>query len=821
MIERIYCKNFRSIGECDIRLRDGLTVLIGKNGTGKSSIIESITFNLYGKIKDKTNKETVRRKGSEDGDPTISIIDFSFNGVYYRCRRWYTPKMSTMGTLYSFTPAEYEDLSNRPILDFDKTFGTEVASSTSGVTAAVESLLGVSYDGFKASFVAQQKELNSFAGLAPEKRKEFFLNLLGYSALDSAKPELSSKVKSLKTTIESLENQNLNVDEIQKIILTQEKEIDKTSKSIEKGKKLLAEADAKFADAAGKYEEVRLIAEKVSTYKEDLDRLDAEKISIEHDIEGLSTRIAENKKKTAGFDPSSSIADQLHRAETKRNRHTELSKARSQREQIEIQVKDLERKIAQQETKLAELEKKTEKEPDLTSPRAKKQELKTKYELLKHTDAELQNSIDRLSGLIASVEAGEMAKCPTCGNSIANEEGKQHLSRELAEVQAEKETLAQEISRCVADGQVAAKNLELAEGAARTYDSDVKAKLTLSTTLAHNRTDHAEKSTKVAALVEEEAKNADAALSDKEVFLLNEEIAKLIKQKEEEEKMRAAATQLATDEQALKLKQERLSAIGVEYKEKNSYVKSNTKKAESADKKKQVRDEAQAKTIQYRDLLSVREQQRAAAESLLSAQQGNLKRALQQSEQLAEFKEQIEDAMSAQLVVEFLRKELPARIAPRLSDVAGHLLDIATNGRYSMIELDEQYNVRVYTDDDIRPISQMSGGEADVISLALRIAIAKILLEASGIPSQTFILDEIFGALDDERRESTCNALMNIQDELSKILCITHIDEIKDMADYTYVVERDENNVSWVREQKSGITALKEDNAVAAPEKEA
>ena len=69
------------------------------------------------------------------------------------------------------------------------------------------------------------------------------------------------------------------------------------------------------------------------------------------------------------------------------------------------------------------------------------------------------------------------------------------------------------------------------------------------------------------------------------------------------------------------------------------------------------------------------------------------------------------------------------------------------------------------------------------------------------MPTQTFILDEIFGALDDERRESTCTALMNIQNELSKILCITHIDEIKDMADYTYIVEKDENGVSWVREQ--------------------
>ena len=75
-----------------------------------------------------------------------------------------------------------------------------------------------------------------------------------------------------------------------------------------------------------------------------------------------------------------------------------------------------------------------------------------------------------------------------------------------------------------------------------------------------------------------------------------------------------------------------------------------------------------------------------------------------------------------------------------------------------------------------------------------------MILEATGIEHQTFILDEIFGALDDDRKATTCEALQNLGQSLSKILCITHVEEIKDMADWTYVVEKDENGVSSVRE---------------------
>lgn len=808
MIERIYARNFRRIGECDIDLRNGMTVLIGKNGTGKSSIIESITFNLYGKIKDKTNKDSVRRKNAPDGESTLTVVDFALDGAYYRCRRWYTPKMSTMATLYSYTPEEYEILSKKPITEQEKEIGTEIASSTTGVTAAIVSLIGVSFDGFKASFVAQQKELSSFAGLAPESRKKFFLNLLGYASLDDVKPELAAKTRHLKGQVEGIATQSLNKESIQRDIERSEKQQERLSSSVERGTQTVEDAENRYNAAAQEYEDVRIIAEKVATLESDIARLVSERSNLISECETLTKNIESDTETCRGYDPSVSVVEKLSQAREKQRLDREAKDIRSKKEQLEEQERTRKAALGETENEMERLRVLTAKEPDVDEPSRKVAELRAQYQVLLSRQNTANQNAERLSGLLTSVNRGEMAKCPTCGNDIGDENGRAHLESELSQTTQEIYKLEQEKASVQQNGTTAKKAMEIAQAAARTYNDNVKALERASSIYERDKQDYGKIVAELQQIRESEEKTRGNILSERDGFKLNEEIIKLEGQKTVEETMRAAAQRLEKNKQAREFKQQRIADIDREMDEKSKFVKDNKRRAESAPGKLQKKSEAEQKLRTYRQALQQRQSDAAEINGKLGQLRGNLVKAIQQSEQMEALKERLEDSISAQKVIETLREELPARIAPRLADVTGHLLDIATNGRYSMIELDDQYNVHVYTDDDIRPLAQMSGGESDVISLCLRIAVAKILLEASGRPTQTFILDEIFGALDDERRESTCSALLNIQDELSKILCITHIDEIKDMADWTYVVEMDENGTSWVREQTNTLQAL-------------
>ena len=79
-----------------------------------------------------------------------------------------------------------------------------------------------------------------------------------------------------------------------------------------------------------------------------------------------------------------------------------------------------------------------------------------------------------------------------------------------------------------------------------------------------------------------------------------------------------------------------------------------------------------------------------------------------------------------------------------------------------------------------RPYEMFSGGEAFRVNFALRVALSRVLATRAGAPLQTLIVDEGFGTQDPRGREAITEALVAIQDYFQLILCITHIDEIKE-----------------------------------------
>src|SRR5919197_564290 len=70
MIKAIELQNFISHNTTKLTFNRGISVFIGHNGSGKSSIIDAITFALYGQHTRKTNKNLVRR-GSESSSLNV------------------------------------------------------------------------------------------------------------------------------------------------------------------------------------------------------------------------------------------------------------------------------------------------------------------------------------------------------------------------------------------------------------------------------------------------------------------------------------------------------------------------------------------------------------------------------------------------------------------------------------------------------------------------------------------------------------------------------------------------------------------------------
>ncbi len=97
---------------------------------------------------------------------------------------------------------------------------------------------------------------------------------------------------------------------------------------------------------------------------------------------------------------------------------------------------------------------------------------------------------------------------------------------------------------------------------------------------------------------------------------------------------------------------------------------------------------------------------------------------------------------------------------------------------------------------DPRPIEMGSGAEKTIAAMAIRLA----LLSVSNLPkSNVFILDEPATALDAENMEGFVRILDMVKNYYPIILLVSHIDGLKDIADMTIDIER-QNGFAYVNQ---------------------
>lgn len=163
MITSIELGDFLSHSNTELEFEKGVTVFVGDNGAGKSSIIDGITFALFGQHTRKSNKGLIRR-GANQG---FAKIGFSINGKQFEAVR----KIDSKGTLTA-TFAEIVDNERVEIAAGErKQFGESM-------TREVEKVIGLDFEKLKIASIVQQGELNTIINAKPKEFKEFsyFLN---------------------------------------------------------------------------------------------------------------------------------------------------------------------------------------------------------------------------------------------------------------------------------------------------------------------------------------------------------------------------------------------------------------------------------------------------------------------------------------------------------------------------------------------------------------------------------------------------------------------------------------------------------------------
>ncbi|MEA2517096.1 MAG: repair protein SbcC/Rad50 [Actinomycetota bacterium] len=320
--------SFRDEQEIDFTDLD-LFVLWGPTGSGKSSLLDAITYALFGYV-DRVGNQISQL--ISHGQPRLTVtLEFAVGNDIYKVTR----STSNSGS---------KALLERKEGDSWESYG-EGADSVREVNKIIPSLLGLDYEAFSRSVILPQGKFAEFLTGDSAKRREILTELLGLELFRRMSQRANEIAKNAKVNIETktglLEREYAGIDEValknaeknhENAVAMAEaaKELDEKLAVIEKAwagaessRKALANCLGEVQQSAETFEEV---ASDLDAYKKTVattkTELDKAKLAAK-DAEGMLAGV--RKRKTAAEKKSGSLEDLL----TLRTKAIGLAEART------------------------------------------------------------------------------------------------------------------------------------------------------------------------------------------------------------------------------------------------------------------------------------------------------------------------------------------------------------------------------------------------------------------------------------------------------------------------------------------------------------
>ncbi len=192
-------RNFLSYGENNTTLdfRDfSIACLSGKNGHGKSALIDAITWALWGKCRVK-NKEEVIKRGASD-----ARVEFEFESERIRYRILRSIARKKTGSSASIDLQIFDDSSAayKPLDQGSKAQGT------------IEKILKMDYNSFICSSFILQGMADEFTKRTPAERKEVLSKILELDEYEKLTKKAREHAQSSGMAVSALENEERQLD---------------------------------------------------------------------------------------------------------------------------------------------------------------------------------------------------------------------------------------------------------------------------------------------------------------------------------------------------------------------------------------------------------------------------------------------------------------------------------------------------------------------------------------------------------------------------------------------------------------------------------
>lgn len=838
ILKSLHLVNFKKYKKASITLDNSLIGIFGNNGAGKSSLLEAVTWGLYGVAQSMEGKEGVKQKDLiRDGEEEMGVeVEFLLGSHLYKVTRYLNAKRGIKSRLW---------------ID-----GKRQARKSTEVVARIEQDIGLNVKGFISSSFIRQKEMDLITSKIASERKKLInrlFNLRIYEKFEEvAKNRKKEKENELQTVHMVMKEKEKDIDELPEL----EEALEKLKERVETLKK---EYDKIVKESESVKQEYSLLEKEYQHYQELQYRLKV----LEKDVENTRNTLEERKKDLREIEKaevrkrelqpqydeflkvkeSFSQLDNLKseydkKVKEKENQETKISVTQKN---LEERIADCNREIQNLETQEEELEETgalldsvKEKISALSDIPQRREEEVAKLDKMKEKEAELlaekktcQGKIADLTRELEDVESlGVGAPCPKCKRPLEKEHMEQLITRYRAEIAAHEKVLEKYVSReghlleMRKERENRIRELKKEEDNLTTLKKEeqkyVKAEVNLENIkkrkkevqeeILENRkklSDLEEGKIQVQKLREEidqlpfdpityettKRKVEETSAVEREIIKLNERISK----KDDINRFIAEAEALLSkkigEAGEMKAHVEEMAAIPDRF-------------TAAKDKKDRILEKELEVSKQYTEKKTIYQEREKEIQ--------RLHRVKEELKDLKKNQKDLENMIVTYAILQEAFRQIPvqiqSRLRPRIRNEASSLLREITEGKYPYIDLGKDYSVTVYYDGEYYPISRFSGGEKDLINLCLRVGISQVLVSLSSLGSfariQSLFLDECFGSFDIERRRNLLAAIAELRNHFAQIVVITHIDEIKEALPEAFLVEELPDGSSLVRKVK-------------------
>ncbi|MBL8160566.1 MAG: SMC family ATPase [Anaerolineae bacterium] len=838
---RLEIKNFLAYRSPDPLRFDGihLACLTGANGAGKSSLLDAMTWALWGKARAKRDAEMVHT-----GQSDMHVqLDFEQEGQHYRVIRRLSKKKQSTSTLDLFSV-------------LDGQLNTLSEPSMRETQHKINRLLRLDYETFVHSAFLQQGRADAFTTKAPAQRKQILGDILGLAQWEhyeeAAKEMLNAITDELRVIdgrIRDIE-QELSKEPRLKTMLAEAEAAQQEAEAA------LNVADAKLAEVAHAPASLRAAQERKAEQERHKRERQRDLDAIQSDIERQEARITDYEAIIAG---QAEIEAGYAALQTAREADSalgekllQLSDFDAERHALDKRLRDaqaeLENEASAYSAQISELERAVQAgDPDALN------EVQAAVMMLEGVKAErdaFQNQIMALGEERAALEARRTTLadegkdlrdrierlratdapiCPVCGQELDEAHRSQLIEQLEAEIVEKRGHYSANQERLKAIGdeqsagreQLAAFDVELkrlsplleragtlqaqinaAEDAQLRLDAAV-AQLDALNAMLSEGSFAQDIRQQIAALDERRAaigydrSTHDAARQQLDAYREFE-----VRQKQlaiaqaalpdAQAALEGARLRLERTEKALVDDQAALAALAAEIAELEVLVKEQQVRQQEVNRLRTFERQ------QYERVVSARQE-------LEALEQGRKRKAELEARRVTR---RHDEALYKQLRDAFGKNGVPAMIIeaaiPELEESANRLLARMTDGRMhlnfstqrekvSSEGVIETLDIQIADELGTRSYEMYSGGEAFRINFAVRVALSQLLARRAGAHLRTLFIDEGFGTQDEDGRNKLVEAITAIQDDFDLILVITHIDDLRDSFPVHVIVQKTPN----------------------------